>query len=242
MAGDMVNLQISSTVTSFGSERRFALDSTLHIFKGKLELITGSQSQSMFLELYDKDDNLLCNLDNDDSSLRCYNVQDGMRVHVIDKDPSRRAGEWEDVSKVEKFELKNEEYDKKTDSVRNFLKQNKMGKYSEGAKLAEEKAIEKELQEEQIAKAMKIGDRCEVCVPKQPKRRGAVMYKGVPDFKPGFWIGIKYDEPLGKNDGSVQGQRYFTCPPKYGGFVRPSQITIGDFPEEDLGFDEDDEM
>ena len=33
MAGDMVNLQISSTVTSFGSERRFALDSTLHIFK-----------------------------------------------------------------------------------------------------------------------------------------------------------------------------------------------------------------
>ena len=36
----------------------------------------------MFLELYDKDDNLLCNLDNDDSSLRCYNVQDGMRVHV----------------------------------------------------------------------------------------------------------------------------------------------------------------
>lgn len=41
---------------------------------------------------------------------------------------------------------------------------------------------------------------------------------------------------------SVKGKRYFTCTQKYGGFVRPSQVETGDFPEEDLGFDDDDEI
>lgn len=37
-------------------------------------------------------------------------------------------------------------------------------------------------------------------------------------------------EPNGKNDGSVQGERYFDCKPKYGVFVRPSQVQIVEAP------------
>lgn len=69
-------------------------------------------------------------------------------------------------------------------------------------------------------------------------------YVGTCDGLPaGFWIGVEYDEPVGKNDGSVKGKRFFTCPDGYGGMVRPNNVTVGDFPAaDDLGFSDGDEI
>lgn len=86
---------------------------------------------------------------------------------------------------------------------------------------------------------MRVGDRCEV----QPGgRRGQVAYIGeVPEIAPGYWVGVTFDEPLGKGTGTVKGKEYFACAAKFGGFIRPHNVTVGDFPVDDPFADSDDD-
>jgi hypothetical protein len=65
--------------------------------------------------------------------------------------------------------------DKRTDTVKAFLQKNKLGKYNEEEmkKLEAEKA-EQEAAELELAKAIHVGDRCEVTVPKALPKRGLV--------------------------------------------------------------------
>jgi tubulin-folding cofactor B len=45
---------------------------------------------------------------------------------------------------------------------------------------------------------------------------------------------VRFDEPVGKSDGSVKGTRVFDCQPNFGAFVRGKNVTVDDFPERDL--------
>ncbi|KXS96514.1 hypothetical protein AC578_5829 [Pseudocercospora eumusae] len=56
-------------------------------------------------------------------------------------------------------------------------------------------------------------------------RSGTVRFVGTTQFQTGEWVGVELGDASGKNDGSVQGQRYFDCPPKHGIFCRPSGIS-----------------
>ncbi|XP_074662613.1 tubulin-folding cofactor B-like [Tubulanus polymorphus] len=240
----LVELTVTSSINSFGTERRFEKSLTIAALKNKLEILTGGSAGSMQLELYDRNNQLVGRLSDDEQLLGFYPVEDRMRLHVIDNTMAK--GEFEDVSQVEKFELTDEQYAQKQDSVRAFKQKMKMGQFKEidpeEIKRKEEEKKSKLAEEEEAANKIKINDRCEVKVQGQPTKRGTVKYVGLTDFKPGYWVGVQYDEPLGKNDGSVQGKHYFTCQPKYGGFVKPNQVTVGDFPEDDLCLSDDDEM
>ncbi|XP_060951757.1 dynactin subunit 1-like isoform X3 [Limanda limanda] len=59
-------------------------------------------------------------------------------------------------------------------------------------------------------------------------QRGTVAYIGATLFASGKWVGVVLDEPKGKNDGTVQGKRYFICEENHGIFVRQSQIQVVD--------------
>lgn len=64
------------------------------------------------------------------------------------------------------------------------------------------------------------------------KRFGEVAYIGsVRGLPEGQWIGVRLDKPLGRNDGTVEGERYFECKPLHGAFVRREKLNLdGDFP------------
>ncbi|KAG0638702.1 dynein associated protein-domain-containing protein [Tuber brumale] len=49
-----------------------------------------------------------------------------------------------------------------------------------------------------------------------------VRFVGETSFAPGEWLGVELDVREGKNNGTVQGQRYFECEDRYGIFLRPS--------------------
>ena len=66
-----------------------------------------------------------------------------------------------------------------------------------------------------------IGDRVYVGGTKP----GHIAFIGETQFAPGEWAGIVLDNPVGKNDGSVAGVRYFQCEAKRGVFARTSKLS-----------------
>ncbi|KAG1169430.1 hypothetical protein G6F70_008455 [Rhizopus microsporus] len=71
----------------------------------------------------------------------------------------------------------------------------------------------------------RIGQR--VLLPTLNNMTGTLRYVGLIDGKQGTWAGIELDAiGQGKNDGSVQGKRYFHCPLNSGIFIALNKITI----------------
>ncbi|KAK8038945.1 CAP-Gly domain-containing protein [Apiospora rasikravindrae] len=57
-------------------------------------------------------------------------------------------------------------------------------------------------------------------------RKATVRFVGQTHFASGDWVGVELDDDGGKNDGSVQGERYFDCEMGRGMFVRPTTIAV----------------
>ncbi|KAL3657001.1 hypothetical protein V7S43_018050 [Phytophthora oleae] len=55
---------------------------------------------------------------------------------------------------------------------------------------------------------------------------GVVRYIGTTRFATGTWVGIELCEQKGKNSGTVDGEKYFSCPPNHGIFIRASRLDL----------------
>ncbi|XP_026329809.1 CAP-Gly domain-containing linker protein 1 isoform X6 [Hyposmocoma kahamanoa] len=71
---------------------------------------------------------------------------------------------------------------------------------------------------------LRLGDRVIVSSSRGSKA-GTLRYVGITDFAPGIWAGVELDDPLGKNDGSVDSKRYFECAPRFGLFAPIAKVS-----------------
>ncbi|XP_072121015.1 CAP-Gly domain-containing linker protein 4 isoform X1 [Mobula birostris] len=68
---------------------------------------------------------------------------------------------------------------------------------------------------------LKLGERVMI----GGQKVGTLRFCGTTEFASGQWAGIELDEPEGKNDGSICGIQYFSCPVKYGIFAPLSKVS-----------------
>merc|ERR1711903_264716 len=225
-ADNIVKINVShSNLKAKFMEIRLDKHMTILEVTEKLRRHSGTGADSMVLQLYNNAQQLVCQLDDLDRKLGYYSP----------------AGGWlENVNLVKKFEISEEAYNKRENTTRKWMQkmkeadptwtiQKEMMRRKDPTWQPPNEVSDPEFMAEEASK-IEVGGRCEV----QPGgRRGQVMFVGkVEELKLGYWVGVALDEPVGINDGTAKGNRYFEClGPKYGTFARPDKVTVGDFPD-----------
>ncbi len=176
-------------------------------------------------------------MSDDSKTLQDYGAKDNYCIHVTDTNPgaSNTLGEFEDVSKVEKYVMSDKDYEKRGDTFRKFRERQLAVNPNFKSYLGQ---VDKDHLKEEASK-IEIGSRCET---NGGARRGEVKFVGkVAGLERGYWVGIKLDEPVGDSNGKVKDKVIFECGERFGLFVRPDELKVGDYPEIDE-FDMDEDM
>ncbi|CAP80152.1 Pc12g05250 [Penicillium rubens Wisconsin 54-1255] len=228
----------------FLTERRITPTWTVMQVKAKLETMTGIPpgSQRLRVKVPGRPDQWA---DGDDRLIGDWGLVKGSEIEVNDSRPQTMRANFTDLSSVEKYVLPTETYEARSDSVLAWKKNQKLGRFDPNA-LSPEEALRHQVEKDQTEIQMRditVAKRA-IVLPSSPPhiRRGTIRFVGpvptipITDLQP-IWVGIELDEPMGKNDGSVGGQRYFECLGNRGVFVKPEKVEVGEFPP--LGLDDD---
>ncbi|SOV76128.1 tubulin-specific chaperone, putative [Plasmodium sp. gorilla clade G3] len=223
--------------------------------KKKIYTHTGTSYDNMNLYAYDQNDidNTQVFLSNDEYCLNDYNVKDNYIIYIQEKNKTYNSDDIiyniDDEQKLQKlahlkYTMNDEEYDKRPDNIRNFLK-----------KLREKNITQTNLsnqQEENNSKnndydpisssnilnnsydqeLYQIGKRCRI---KLGDRRGILKFVGNIKNNNDLFVGVDLDEPLGNSDGMYKKKKLFECKgDKYGYIGNINSIEVGDFPPFDI--------
>ncbi|GAP83841.1 putative CAP-Gly domain-containing protein [Rosellinia necatrix] len=216
------------------SERRITPSWSISQLKSKLEPITGIPPSCQRLKLKTSANGTVSvQAENeDDKLLSDFPLVPYAELQVIDTRPANARPNFNDISGVEKYVMPVEEYESKADSVLAWKKAEKLGRFNPDAPSLEKAKLDAN-EHEIKSRGIEVGKRCRVGG--DDARRGEIKFVGDVKEIPGAlgaWIGIHLDEPVGKNDGSIGGTRYWGAESslKHGVFVRPERVEVGDWP------------
>lgn len=239
----MSDVPIFVTSEQTSSERRISPTWSIDELRGRLEHITGIPPSSQNILIYGSSNSSgpvpINETDETKALIGQYNLVPYGRLHIEDTRPVSAQVNLNDPTEVEKYVMPEDEYSNRTDSVLNWKKNNQLGRFDVNSKnKLDLEADQTKLDIEQ--REIEVGKRCKVT---PGERRGITKYVGiVPEINEAtWWVGVEFDEPVGKNDGSIKGKRYFTSKPGFGSFLKPSFVEVGDFPPEMDDLDDDDD-
>lgn len=149
----------------------------------------------------------------ENQSLEDLRVGDGMAIKVLDTRPKELIQTYTDETLVEKYVMDDDTYASRRDTVLAFKQRNKLGRFdpSKDSSTDSDETSQQEEQQQLLADGYISGARCQVDLLSgtnggggggSNQRRGTVRFVGKTKFAQGSWIGVEYDEPVGKNDGS----------------------------------------
>ncbi|KAI9845663.1 MAG: hypothetical protein M1837_004637 [Sclerophora amabilis] len=236
----LVDIPLLITSANASSERRITPSWSIAQFKTKLEPVTGIPPSSQRLVLKapggTAEGSVIEAEDEEQRTLDHWGLGRGCEIIVQDLRPPSLRPNYTDASSVEKYVLPDSQYENLPDSVLAWKRTQKLGRFDPEAPARHADAVEAH-ESEARRRGIEVGKR--VRVGGEDTRRGAIRYVGpVPELPGpgGWWVGVELDEPVGKNDGAVNGVQYFQITSsgapegtKRGVFVRPERLEVGDW-------------
>lgn len=157
-------------------------------------------------------------------------------IEVIDTNENSMASQikrdLESQREEQLFKYSEKDYENRSDSVLKWKKDNKLGRFD--PIFQEKMQAQSRLNNAKVNSLFdKVGERCSVTSAEDGptlERRGWLRFVGkvLETNTDEIWCGVEFDEPVGKNDGSLGGTVYFgPVNQNYGGFVKPVNVEIG---------------
>ena len=163
--------------------------------KARLKLHVGTPVEHQRL-VHKINGTMVRELSDDTKMLGFYSVESGHEIHIVDTDPFSlsRGGGLTDVSLVEKYKMSDHDYDKRSGTMRDYIRKKraedpkfklKPQSTPQTAMRAAQVGAPADVGPDSVA-GITVGNRCQVM---PGKRRGVVMTVGEVDgLKAGYWV------------------------------------------------------